>query len=70
MLYVLREKSHLTLFLLMVQVFLPFGMYLLSSTSITLIVYFHHWTQDLMLLKCGLSFHHWWSIRFGFVPHP
>lgn len=27
--------------------------------SITLRVYFHHWTWDLMLFKCDLSFHHW-----------
>ena len=54
----------------MVQVLLPLGMYLLSSTSITLIVYFHHWTQDLTLIKCELSFHHRWLIRYGLVPHP
>ena len=46
----LRGKPHPTTFILMVQVLLPYGMYLLSSTSITLIVYFHHWTQDLTLI--------------------
>ena len=66
----LRGKPHPTTFILMVQVLLPLGMYLLSSTSITLTVYFHHWTQDLTLIKCELSFHHWWLIRYGLVPHP
>ena len=54
----------------MVQVLLLLGMHLLSSTSITLIVYFHHWTQDLTLIKCELSFHHWWLIIYWLVPHP
>jgi len=51
----LYQESHPTPFLLMVQVLLSIGMYLFSSTSITLTVYFNHWTKNLMLLKGGLN---------------